>query len=117
MGNYFDEPVLLIKTAWEAKACRGFLSPQCRHAADDHQHASIRLMNSAKRIGISCRRTGAQYGHYYRMMLTDIDHTLKTLKKRFPAYVGLGYELSGFAWFQGWNDGGDLKWAKSMPQT
>ena len=44
------------------------------------------------------------HGHFYRLMMKEISVNLKELKKRFPQYDGRGYELSGFVWFQGWND-------------
>ena len=44
------------------------------------------------------------HGHYYRLMMEEIRTNLAELKERFPAYEGQGYEISGFLWFQGWND-------------
>ena len=38
-------------------------------------------------------------------MLADIREALAELKTEFPRYDGGGYELSGFVWYQGWNDG------------
>ena len=46
----------------------------------------------------------ASHGHYYRLMIEEVKNSLKELKTRFPTYHGKGYELSGFVWFQGWND-------------
>ena len=118
MGNYFDEPVLLIKTAWGGKSLAvDFRPPSAGMPPDDQLQARLDKINEQRKKKnqdlMSQEELRAQYGHYYRMMLADIDHTLKTLKQRFPAYdEKTGYELSGFAWFQGWNDGGDLKWAE-----
>ncbi len=44
------------------------------------------------------------HGHYYRLMIEEIKKSLAELKTRFPTYKGQGYEISGFVWFQGWND-------------
>lgn len=44
------------------------------------------------------------HGHYYRLMMEEIRTNLAELKERFPSYQGQGYEISGFVWFQGWND-------------
>jgi alpha-galactosidase len=44
------------------------------------------------------------HGHYYRLMMKEVEDCLSNLKIRFPTYEGQGYELSGFVWFQGWND-------------
>lgn len=46
----------------------------------------------------------AKVGYYYRTMLVEVSDTLNNLKEYFPAYEGQGYEISGFVWFQGWND-------------
>ena len=34
---------------------------------------------------------------------------LDNLKTDFPTYDGSGYELAGFVWYHGWNDGVDPK--------
>ena len=44
------------------------------------------------------------HGYYYRLMMEEIRTTLAELPERFPSYEGQGYEISGFVWFQGWND-------------
>ena len=46
----------------------------------------------------------AAYGKDYRAMLDDVRTTLAELDDRFPALAGRKTELSGFVWFQGWND-------------
>ena len=38
-------------------------------------------------------------------MIAEIREALAELKKDFPEYDGRGYELAGFVWYQGWNDG------------
>jgi alpha-galactosidase len=37
-------------------------------------------------------------------MMKEVEDCLSNLKIRFPTYEGQGYEISGFVWFQGWND-------------
>jgi alpha-galactosidase len=47
-------------------------------------------------------------GLYYAAMLADLFKTLDNLEHYFPDYPKNGkYELAGFAWHQGWNDGCD----------
>ena len=44
-------------------------------------------------------------GKYYHLMIKHIEKVLKNIKRIYPAYdIMSGYELSGFIWFQGWND-------------
>ncbi len=77
VGDYFDNQVLLIKTAWGGKSL-----------AKDFRPPS----------------SGGQVGPYYDEMMKDVKNVLANLKKYFPEYDGRGYELAGFGWHQGWND-------------
>ncbi len=45
-----------------------------------------------------------QYGMDYRNMVREVHECLADLGNRFPQYRGQGYQISGFVWFQGWND-------------
>ena len=57
------------------------------------------------------------HGHYYRLMIKEVQDCLSTLETRFPSYERQGYEISGFVWFQGWNDmynGFQDEYAKNM---
>ncbi|KAL3905744.1 MAG: hypothetical protein SGILL_009552, partial [Bacillariaceae sp.] len=47
----------------------------------------------------------ASYGHYYRLMLSDLSDTLSDLPRIIPGYTSeQGYNIEGVVWFQGWND-------------
>jgi hypothetical protein len=82
IGDHCGSQVLLIKTAWGGKSLyKDFRPPS----------------------------SGGQVGPYYTRMLTDIRQALADLKTDFPKYDGGGYELTGFVWYQGWNDGVDPK--------
>jgi hypothetical protein len=84
MGDHLDNQVLLIKTAWGGKSLyRDFRPPS----------------------------SGGTVGPYYTKMLADIREALASLKTDFPAYDGSGYELAGFVWYHGWNDGCEPKTA------
>jgi len=78
MGDFFENQVLLIKTAWGGKSL-----------AKDFRPPS----------------SGGQVGPYYKKMLELVREVLANLKKLFPDYDGGGYEIAGFGWHQGWNDG------------
>jgi alpha-galactosidase len=77
MGDDLDNQVLLIKTAWGGKSL-----------AKDFRPPS----------------SGGQVGPYYTEMLKHVKEVLADIRKYFPGYDGLGYELAGFGWHQGWND-------------
>ncbi len=84
VGDHFTEQVLLIKTAWGGKSLyRDFRPPS----------------------------SGGVVGPYYTKMLAEVREALANLKTDFPGYAGQGYQLAGFVWYQGWNDGVDPKHA------
>jgi hypothetical protein len=87
LGDYCDNQVLLIKTAWGGKSLyKDFRPPS----------------------------SGGQVGPYYTKMLTEVRTALANLKREFPAYDGQGYELAGLVWYQGWNDGCEPQ--RAVPQ-
>ncbi len=78
VGDFCANQVLLIKTAWGGKSLyKDFRPPS----------------------------SGGQVGPYYTKMITEVREALANLKADFPTYDGGGYELAGFVWYQGWNDG------------
>jgi hypothetical protein len=87
VGDHFRSQVLLIKTAWGGKSlCKDFRPPS----------------------------SGGEVGPYYQKMLAQVRKALADLKTDFPGYDGRGYELAGFVWYHGWNDGIDPK--KAVPE-
>jgi hypothetical protein len=87
IGDHFTNQILLIKTAWGGKSLyKDFRPPS----------------------------SGGEVGPYYTKMLDQIHKALDNLKSDFPGYDGRGYELAGFVWYQGWNDGIDPK--KAVPE-
>ena len=79
--------MLLIKTAWGGKSLyKDFRPPS----------------------------SGGEVGPYYTKMIAEVREALANLKTDFPAYDGQGYELAGFVWYHGWNDGVDPK--KAVPE-
>jgi hypothetical protein len=87
LGDHFENQVLLIKTAWGGKSL----------------YADFRPPSS-----------GGTVGPYYTKMLEEIRTVLQNLKSEFPGSDGSGYELAGFVWYQGWNDGCDPQ--KAVPE-
>lgn len=100
-----DAPILLIKTAWGGKSLNtDFRSPgagpyvfnEAQLAGFQKQGKDVAAMKAAKE-----KETGV----YYRMMIGHVKKVLGDLKRVVPDYDEKeGYELAGFAWFQGWND-------------
>ena len=82
MGDYFAEPVLLVKTCWGGRSLAVDFRPPGSGGTN-----------------------GAAYGE-----MLDIVHDVTTrLGEYFPEFTGRKPELAGFVWFQGWNDMIDAK--------
>lgn len=57
--------------------------------------------------------SGGTTGLFYEAMMADTFKVLANLEQYFPDYGNIGsYEIAGFAWHQGWNDGCDDNMAK-----
>ncbi len=86
MGEFYDEQVLLIKTCWGGRSLyHDFLPP----SAEEYPTP----MKNGDR------------GFMYKRILDDASKVLKNLEDYFPAYADAGFEIVGFCWHQGWNDG------------
>lgn len=105
MDAAFDEPVLIIKTAWGGKSLHTDFRPP---SAGPFVFSGMQLANLQKQgkdIEAIKSAKEKETGHYYRLMIEHVRHVLKDIKRVCPTYdEKQGYELSGFAWLQGWND-------------
>ncbi|OGV70325.1 MAG: hypothetical protein A2283_08255 [Lentisphaerae bacterium RIFOXYA12_FULL_48_11] len=77
MGDYFENPVLLIKTAWGGKS----LYQDFRPPSSD-----------------------GTVGPCYTQMLAEVREALADIKNIFPERTNHEYEIAGFVWQHGWND-------------
>lgn len=104
VGDHYDEPVLLIKTAWGGKSLfRDFRPPSSGMPSEEHLQQELER-HRKRNPKTTMEDVKARYGHFYREILKEISATLANLDELFPGYEGQGYELAGFVWFQGWND-------------
>jgi len=77
LGDAAEAPVLLIKTAWGGKSLfKDFRPPSA----------------------------GGDVGEYYTKMHAEVKESLDNAAKEFPSLEGRQLEITGFIWFQGWND-------------
>ncbi|MCH2181522.1 MAG: GDSL-type esterase/lipase family protein [Mariniblastus sp.] len=80
VGDAFQQPVLLIKTAWGGKSLfKDFRPPSA----------------------------GGEVGPYYQKMIREIRSGLQGYQQDFPDLEGRPVYLAGLVWQQGWNDMGD----------
>ena len=96
MGDKYNEPVLLIKTAWGGKDMYcDFRSPSAGKPTVDEE-LILKREHSENR--------NREIGLYYRKMVSEIKDCLANIENIVPGYNGQNYEIVGMAWFQGWND-------------
>jgi len=105
MQKHVDEPILLIKTAWGGKSINTDFRPPSAgpfQFRDDQIKQFKEQGKDAEKIKAD---RAAASGHYYRLMLEHVKKVLADIERVYPDYdAKQGYELSGFVWFQGWND-------------
>jgi len=96
MGEKYDAPVLLIKTAWGGKDVYcDFRSSSAGKPAGDEAVVLEKQRSEGR---------NREIGLYYRKMVSEVRECLAHIEDVVPAYRGQGYEIAGMAWFQGWND-------------
>jgi len=84
MGTHHDEQVLLIKTAMGNRALGfDFRPPSSGRKAPDSEWEALE----------------------YRLMIEGVRKTLDDIENIVPNCKGQGYEIAGFAWWQGHKDG------------
>lgn len=88
MKKYLNEPILIIKTAWGGRdLLQQFRSPSAGKYKEEKD------------------RHGNETGAYYKLMIKHVGDVLGDLGEYHPDYKKEnGYEISGFVWFQGYND-------------
>ncbi|MBK8955789.1 MAG: T9SS type A sorting domain-containing protein [Saprospiraceae bacterium] len=78
LDEFYEDPVLIIKTAWGGKSL-----------AKDFRPPSA----------------GGTTGEFYNHMIQKVKDVTQNLSSEFPEIKIKDFEIAGFAWFQGWNDG------------
>jgi alpha-galactosidase len=115
MGDNFDEPVLIIKTAWGGRSLyKPFRSPSSGLPGEDKLQAELEQAQKKVKAANEKSKKNAPlptmddikqgYGQCYRDMMTEVKDTLANYETLFPELKGKQFELAGFVWFQGWND-------------
>jgi len=108
VGDALEEQALLIKTSWGGKSL----------AVDFRPPRSGKLtFEPGKGLQAKIDKDPQTVGKYYRLMLAHVRDVLKNLKAHFPSYDGRGYEIAGFGWHQGWNDGCNATYVAEYEQN
>ena len=96
LAQKLDAPILLIKTSWGGKSLHYNFRPP---SAGPYE------LSDAEKAGKTAQQVKDNAGLNYRMMNKAVQEVLKDLKKHHPEYdAGVGHDIAGFVWFQGFND-------------
>jgi len=115
MGDHFDEPVILIKTAWGGHSLyKLFRSPSAGMPSDEYFQKELEnAQNRVKKKNEKSKRDDPlptmedikmPYGSSYRAMMAEVKEAYDNYEALFPALKGKKLQAAGFVWFQGWND-------------
>ncbi len=105
MDAVFDEPVLLIKTAWGGKSLHTDFRPPSVGPYVFSKTQLAHFQKQGKDIEAIRVERVKETGRYYRLMIEHVKHVLGDVKRVCPVYdENQGIEMSGFVWLQGWND-------------
>ena len=100
-----DGPVLIIKTAWGGKSLHTDFRPPSAGPYEFHPAQLEAWQKQGKDVAAMKADKQEATGAYYRQMVDHVRSVLADLPRVVPGYQPQqGYELSGFVWFQGWND-------------
>ena len=99
------EPILIIKIAWGGKSLHtDFRSPSPGEFQFSESQIA-RFKKQQKDLNEIKEKKKQATGEHYRLMINHVKSVLGDIKATYPSYdLDAGYELSGFVWFQGWND-------------
>jgi hypothetical protein len=109
VGDRYEEPVLLIKTAWGGRSLyRDFRSPSAGYPSEKVLEGMLANLNKNneknKKPAATIDDVKKSFGASYREMMEEVRSTLEDLPAYVPGHASKQYELAGFVWFQGWND-------------
>lgn len=105
MEQLVDGPILIIKTAWGGKSLNTDFRPPSAGPYVFSEAQLATLQTQGKDIEAIQEEKREATGVFYRQMINHVRSVLADLPRVVPGYEPeQGYELSGFVWFQGWND-------------
>jgi alpha-galactosidase len=126
MGNHFEDPVILIKAAWGGHSLyKLFRSPS---AGFPEAMLPTELEQAQTRVKQNNEKNNKNdplptmddlkkdYGSSYRNMMREVQDVMDNYATMFPSLRGMTPELTGFVWFQGYNDmfGAENEYASNM---
>ncbi len=105
VGDHYDEQVLIIKAAWGGRSVKRDFRPPSAMPTREQLKLELEQVRK-KNPNLTLDELQGAYGKFYRKVVEETEKVLGGIRKYFPDYdESQGYEVAGFVWFQGWNDG------------
>ena len=105
MQKFTDAPILIIKTSWGGKSLNTDFRPPSAGSYVFNETQLANFQKQGKDVTTVKAAKEKDTGVYYRLMIEHVKKVLGDIKRVVPEYdAAQGYDLAGFAWFQGWND-------------
>lgn len=106
MGDIHEEPVLVIKASQGNRSLGWDILPPGseRFEYEGRVYAGYKDTPASWVEGETKKPVDWYAGKQYDDFVKDIHEVLDDLPKFFPSYQNQGYEIAGFAWFQGHKD-------------
>ena len=105
LHELLGEPILLIKTAWGGRSLHTDFRPPSAGPFMFTEAQTEQLSKQGKDLTQVVSEKEAATGVAYREMIKHVESELRDIAAIVPNFDrSIGYELSGFVWFQGWND-------------
>ncbi len=105
LHELLGEPILLIKTAWGGRSLHTDFRPPSAGPFMFTEAQKEQLSKQGKDLTQVIAEKEAATGLAYREMIQHVESELRDIAAIVPSFDrSIGYELSGFVWFQGWND-------------
>lgn len=107
VGNYYDEPVLLIKASIGNRSLGwDYLPPGSeRYTVDGATYAGYQDSPASWPVGSTPKPINWYAGKQYDDCVKATHEVLDDFDTLFPQYQDQGYEIAGFVWWQGHKDG------------
>ena len=105
MQKFTDAPILIIKTSWGGKSLNTDFRPPGAGPYVFNETQLANFQKQGKDVEVVKKEKAERTGVFYRLMIEHVKKVLADPKRVVPDYdAAQGYEIAGFAWFQGWND-------------
>lgn len=105
MQKFTNAPILIIKTSWGGKSLHTDFRPPSAGPYVFNETLLSNLQKQGKDLSAIRADKEQETGKCYHQMIDHVKYVLSDIKRVMPEYDdSQGYQIAGFAWFQGWND-------------